>query len=116
MGAMSTSDPPEAAAAVAVTAFYAQNSRLAGEILTQPAAHAIATRASYAISALTAENARLRAELDRYQGRAVQHCTSANAALAGAVAAADSPPGTILRATDTGQEWELTPTGSWEPR
>lgn len=113
MGAMSSPDP---AAAVAVAAFYAQNADLAGEILTQPAAHAIATRAGHAIGALTTEIARLRSELDRYQGRTVQHCTAASAAEAGVVAARDCPAGTILRATDTGQEWELSPTGSWEPR
>ena len=98
----------------AVAAFYAQNTQLAGEILTQPVAHAIATRAAHAITALTTANARLKAELDRYQGREVFYCTDANfpAALA---AAPHAPIGSVVRATDTGREFELTPTG-WEPR
>lgn len=110
---MSTPDSPDQAQA-AVSAFYAQNAQLAGELLTQPVAHAVATRASYAIRALTEQVAQLRAQLDRYTGREVFYCTDANfpAALASVGAA---PVGTLVRATDTGREYELTPTG-WEPR
>lgn len=86
------------------------------EILRDPLLHDLALASRRALGERAAEIARLKAQLDGYLGRQVQHCTSANAAVAGAVLIRDRAPlGTLLRATDTGQEWELTATG-WEPR
>lgn len=59
-----------------------------------------------------AEIARLRIELDRYQGRTVMFCTDAQLDAA-AIASLDAEPGTILRATDTGRELVLAD-GTWE--
>jgi hypothetical protein len=60
-----------------------------------------------------AEIARLRIELDRYQGRRVLFTTDAALDQA-AIASMDEEPGTILRATDTGRELVLAD-GTWEP-
>lgn len=61
-----------------------------------------------------AENARLRTELDRYQGRQVMHTTEAHMDEA-AMASLDEPDGTILRATDTSKEL-LMYQGTWAER
>jgi hypothetical protein len=67
-----------------------------------------------------AEIARLRAELDRYQGREVYYTTSHHLVESlAALPTDDLPPGTVVRATDTGQEWELVPgrpQGPWRER
>jgi predicted ATPase len=83
-------------------------------LLTGPEVHALGHLASQAIAEAGAEIARLKAQLDRYQGREVFYCTDANAPFALASVGA-APVGTVVRATDTGREWELTVTG-WEPR
>jgi hypothetical protein len=61
-----------------------------------------------------AEIARLKAELDGYQGRTVLHTTDANM-MAAAVVSTDEEEGTVLRATDTGRELVLTG-GHWAER
>jgi hypothetical protein len=84
------------------------------ELLTDPTAAAAVTAAQRALAAQDAGIARLRGELDRYHGRAVYFCTEAHAPAAQATLTAE-PGGTVLRATDTGQEWELRG-GAWLPR
>jgi len=63
-----------------------------------------------------AENARLRAELDRYQGRQVLYCTDAHLDEA-ALDSMDAPlaAGTVLRATDTSREL-IFHEGTWWER
>lgn len=61
-----------------------------------------------------AEIARLRSELDAYQGRRVLFCTEAQMDMA-ALQSLDEDEGTIIRATDTGRELVLSG-GTWEPR
>ena len=85
---------------------------LTGEILTQPAAAALATAGRRAIAAHMETIAQLREQLDRYQGRTVYHCTQAQAEQLLASLGTDSEPGAILRATDTGREWVLRERGS----
>jgi hypothetical protein len=70
-------------------------------------AHAALAEAEMVISQLTAE-------LDRYQGRTVLHCTEA-AMDAAALDSLDAADGTILRATDTGREL-LMHAGTWAER
>lgn len=66
------------------------------------------------LAALRTERDQLRAELDRYQGREVLHCTEAAMDQA-ALASLDVADGTILRATDTGKEL-LMYQGTWAER
>lgn len=89
-----------------------QEHRLA--ILWNAETHALCHIASEVISEQDAEIARLRGELDGYQGRAVLHCTDAqmDTAMLDSLGEAD---GTILRATDTGRELVLSD-GCWLPR
>lgn len=58
------------------------------------------------ISALRARVAELLARLDFYEGRNVVHCMERNAGTAMQALLSESD-GTLLRATDTGSEWEL---------
>lgn len=58
------------------------------------------------ISMLRAQVAALQSRLDFYEGRNVVHCMERNVDMAGQ-ALLDEGDGTILRATDTGREWEL---------
>lgn len=111
MGAMD-SDYDRAAAA-----FRAWCGQHGYSLLTDAHTHALGHLANAALGEADAEIARLRCELDRYLGRQVIHTTAANAAaLASVPATTTDPPGTILRATDTGDEWELAPSGFWLPR
>lgn len=84
------------------------------EILRNPVMHYLVTGADQVIAYQAAEIARLRGELDNYQGRMVLHCTEANLDEA-MIIGLDSDEGTILRATDTGREMELHG-GTWLPR
>lgn len=56
--------------------------------------------------------ARLKAELDAYQGRTVYHCQDRDMETA---RAGIGEPGAILRATDSGRELEWR-NGAWQPR
>jgi len=66
---------------------------------------------------LTARNAQLRGELDRYRGHQVFHCLDRD--LEGLTADPgnfrDASPGAVLRATDTGREVQLAADGQWVP-
>jgi hypothetical protein len=86
-----------------------------GELLTDAMAHATAHVANETIRECVSEVARLRAELDRYQGRTVHHCTEGQMSSAAAQLALDAATGDILRATDTGREW-IFQAGSWAER
>ena len=98
-----------------VAAWHSQTARLAGEILVQPAAYALATIAQEIIAEGTTEMARLKGELDRYQGRQVLYATDAR--LEQVSEQVDgAQPGTVLRATDTGRELQLGRDGGWSPR
>lgn len=66
------------------------------------------------ISRLRAEVAGLRARLDFYEGRNVVHCMERSVKQA-MHALRDEADGTLLRATDTGCEWELR-AGIWLTR
>ena len=107
------SGPPRFGEAVA--AWNAETLRLAGEILVDPVAYALCHRTQHIVTEATAEIARLRAELDLYQGRQVLFCADGQLAAA-AEQVTDAIPGTILRATDTGRELMLSRAGIWEPR
>lgn len=84
------------------------------KILRNPVMHALVTAADHVISHQAAEIAQLQAQLDAYQGRTVIHCTDAQMDYA-AGQSLDEPEGTILRATDTGREMEMTGR-LWAPR
>lgn len=58
------------------------------------------------VAELRAENAALRGQLDHYLGRNVVHCMARNVGMASA-ALVDEGEGTILRTTDTSEEYEL---------
>jgi hypothetical protein len=98
-----------------IAGWHEETARLAPEILTDPVAYALAYLAQQIITEAVAETERLRAELDSYRGRQVLYCTDGRLeALAETVR--DAPPGTIMRATDTGRELELTRSGLWQDR
>lgn len=75
-------------------------------ILWNAETHMLCTIASSLICEQAAEIERLKGELDRYQGRAVLHCTEAAMDTA-AMSSLDEADGTIIRATDTGRELVL---------
>lgn len=89
------------------------------QLLTDSLAHAVATAATKVLTAQQEEIARLRAELDRYQGRTVYHTTDAQLSAAMAQCK-DARTGDIVRATDTGREFEarreFADQVSWEAR
>jgi hypothetical protein len=85
------------------------------ELLTEPLAHACAHLANEVIHECIGEIARLRADLDKYHGRTVHHCTEAQMQSASAQLALTVMTGEILRATDTGREW-IFREGSWVER
>lgn len=78
------------------------------------AARDLAWVADHAIAELAAEIERLTAELDGYQGRTVIHCTAGQLDQA-MMASLDEADGTVLRATDTGQEMVMHDR-TWLPR
>ena len=84
-------------------------------LLADPQLHALGYLAHRALSEAAVHIAQLRAQLDRYTGREVHYTTDAHLDEAATSISLWAPPGTIVRATDTGRELELTPTG-WEPR
>lgn len=89
------------------------------ELLADSLAYALGAVAARALTAQQTEIARLRAQLDRYQGRTVFHCNDAHldAVAAGQPALTpDARPGDILRATDTGREMQYRGGGEWVPR
>ena len=92
----------------------------AAEILLDPQLHALALASRRAIGEANAHGARLSAELDRYLGRAVHHTTAAHLiATLAALPTDDLAPGTIVRCTDTGEEYEFAPgrpEGPWRAR
>jgi hypothetical protein len=88
--------------------------RLYPQLLVNPLAMMIYRLAEKVMTEQQATIARMRAELDNYQGRSVLHCTEAQMDTA-ALAALDEPDGTILRATDTGTELVLRD-HTWLPR
>lgn len=102
--------------AEALQAFNAYVSQHTAELLLDPALHALAHQARAVTREADAEIARLRAELDRYHGREVFYCTAGQAPAARSSLAPSAPPGSVVRATDTGQEWQLTPSRDWLPR
>lgn len=73
------------------------------------------TGARLMLSGLSGENARLKAELDVHQGRDVLLCMDRDAQAA-MDASRNERPGTILRTTDTGIEYELDDGGLWTRR
>lgn len=89
------------------------------ELLTDSLAYAMAHAATQVITRMQEEIAGLRAELDRYQGRTVYHCTEAQLSAAMAQCL-DAQTGDIVRATDTGTEFvarrEFADQVSWELR
>lgn len=98
-----------------VAAWHAFAAEHAAELLAQPLAYAVAHMTQQVITEASAAIERLRSELDAYCGRQVLYCTDAQMDTA-AAGARDVPPGTILRATDTGRELELARGGWWQPR
>jgi len=87
------------------------------ELLLDPQMHALGHICRATIHEATAEIARLRAELDRYQGREIFYVTEDQAADAClSLAATGTAAGAVVRATDTGREWVLTPGRDWLPR
>jgi hypothetical protein len=98
-----------------IAGWHEQCARLAPEILTDPVAYSLAYLAQQIITEAVAETERLRAELDSYRGRQVLYATDGRLdELAQTVT--DAPPGTIMRATDTGRELELSRSGLWRDR
>ncbi|HYK70461.1 MAG TPA: TilS substrate-binding domain-containing protein [Streptosporangiaceae bacterium] len=95
--------------------FHAWTAAHAAEILTDPHLEALARQALALDAEAAAEVARLQAQIDRYQGTVVYHCTEAHAADA-MITLTDAPEGAIVRATDTGAEWQRQGDGTWEPR
>lgn len=95
------------------------DARLA-DLLADSLAYAVARAATQALTAQQSEIARLRAQLDRYQGRTVFHATDANLDAVARGLPDDRPDarlGDILRATDTGRELEYRgPDAGWQPR
>jgi hypothetical protein len=87
----------------------------ASEILSDPLTYALAHLTSRLIIEATAEISRLKSQLDGYAGRQVLHCARGqwDAILP---TLGDAAPGTVLRATDTGEELELDRLGHWLPR
>jgi hypothetical protein len=96
-------------------AWDAELLRLRGVILHDAAASAIAHMAARVFGEYEAEIARLKAELDEATGAHVLLCMSIHM-FAAAVASTGEEPGTILRATDTGEEWVLNEDRIWNPR
>lgn len=97
-----------------VTEWRAFTDEHLAELLTDSLAYAMAHAATKIITQMQEEIAGLRAELDRYQGRTVYHCTDAQMAAA-AIGCTDARPGDILRATDTGREL-IREGGAWVSR
>jgi hypothetical protein len=98
----------------------AELTRLAGLTIAGPITpqmHEQAFRLAFqALAGKDAEIARLKAELDRYEGRDVRHGLERyiqSQLSDGAIA--PEKDGTILRATDTGAEWECQD-GAWKVR
>jgi hypothetical protein len=91
----------------------------AGEILADPLLHSLALASRKAIGEANVAEARIRAELDRYQGRTVYHCLDRDLdrAVQYPEQFSDLVPGSVARATDTGRELEWRgPGGGWQPR
>jgi len=89
-----------------------------GWLLTSPEGHALYKTATQVHAEFRAEIARLRAELDKYEGRQVVHCLDRDMtkAIESTWEAEGGPPeGTLIRATDTGRELEWK-AGAWLPR
>ena len=97
-------------------AFNRYVSEHTAELLLDPEMHALAHVTRLTIREADAEIARLRAELDRYHGREIFYCTDGQAADARRSLAPVASPGSVVRATDTGSEWVLTPGRDWLPR
>ena len=102
--------------AEALAAYHSLVYAMTAEILTDARLATLASVTSTLASHATSEHARLRAELDRYQGREVHHCTDASLEDAAQTLTHDAAPGTVVRATDTGRELLLTPHHTWVPR
>jgi hypothetical protein len=84
------------------------------EIIRDPVARALRYIAERVFLEQDAQIARLRAELDTCQGRKVVHCMGEDAYQV-MLDNGQEHPGTILRATDTGAEWEMAGDG-WHLR
>jgi hypothetical protein len=98
-----------------VASWHRSAAHHASEILTDPLAYSLARLTQAIITEATCEIERLRSELDSYRGRQVLYCTSAQ--MPGLLPEiTDVPPGTVVRATDTGEEVELARGGYWQPR
>ncbi len=106
---------PHADVRKAREAWDAELARLRGVIMYDAAASAIAHLAARVFTEYEAEIARLRAELDEATGARVLLCPAVHM-FAAAVASTGEEPGTILRATDTGEEWVLGEDHTWNPR
>lgn len=91
--------------------------RLRPEILRDPVASAVVHLAGNVFTELATEINRLRAELDEQAPGhpLVLHCVSRATQEAMAVSLGEEP-GTILRATDSMESWELGPDRVWRPR
>jgi hypothetical protein len=100
----------------AVGHWHAWTTEHTAELLTNAMAHACAHIANETIHECIGEIARLRAEIDRYRGYTVHHCTEAQMDSAAAQLALDAARGDILRATDTGREWQFQGGGQWAER
>ena len=113
------STPPLPQRQSPVSAWQAFTDLHLAELLTDPLAYAMAHAATQALTLQQEQIARLRAELDRYQGRTVYHCTDAQLSAAMAQCK-DAQAGDIVRATDTGREFvarrEFRDEVSWEAR
>jgi hypothetical protein len=90
------------------------------EILADPLLHALAHLSRRALGEANAAAARATAAADAASGHAVLYATEAQARAIASLTAPPpaDPPGTILRATDTGREWVLLaePSPHWRPR